>query len=98
MKYEFLSNNIELLLNEKLLSSDKKTTIKDNKDQIFKLDSFQYSIKNEELKGKNITYITCLKVINYFSSAFINLKNPMVKILNLTFTITFLEIKKIHLD
>ena len=79
MKYEFLSNNIELLLNEKLLSSDKKTTIKDNKDQIFKLDSFQYSIKNEELKGKNITYITNFSLPEsdklFFSSAFINLKN-----------------------
>ena len=74
MKYEFLSNNIELLLNEKLLSSDKKTTIKDNKDQIFKLDSFQYSIKNEELKGKNITYITNFSLPEsdklFFSSAF----------------------------
>ena len=76
LKYEFLSNNIELLLNEKLLSSDKKTTIKDNKDQIFKLDSFQYSIKNEELKGKNITYITnWLPESDKLFFLLINLKN-----------------------
>jgi LPS-assembly protein len=57
-EYKVIGHDLTLLRNEMILSSKKKTIIKDTELNIYKLEQFQYSINKEILKGKNITVIT----------------------------------------
>jgi LPS-assembly protein len=53
-KYKIEGYDLTLLNNKMILSSDKNTTITDNDSNIYELDSFQYLINQEILKGKKI--------------------------------------------
>ena len=65
------------------LSSSKKTTILDKKNSLYELDSFNYEINNEFLKGKNVKIIESSKVpieetnTYFFESGFFDLKNKV---------------------
>ena len=78
-KYKINSEDITFLLNEKKLSSNKKTIIKDNSAQVYNLERFVYLIDSEILKGDNILLISNFGLPKsdkiYFSNAIINLKN-----------------------
>ncbi len=78
-KYEIFSENLIFLLNKKILNSDNKTKIVKEKNQIIHLDTFQFSIDEEQLKGQNILIINNFGLPKsdklYFSSAIINLKD-----------------------
>ena len=78
-KYKIEGYDLTLLNNKMILSSDKNTTITDNDSNIYKLDSFQYLINQEILKGKNIKVSTSKnnKISNnnfLFKTGFFNLK------------------------
>ena len=78
-KYDIKSRNV--LYEEKLdkLSSNEKTTIKDNSSQIYFLDKFIYIIDESLLKGKNIISITNYNLPDsdkfYFSDGIFNLED-----------------------
>ncbi len=76
-KYEISSFDVSLI-EENILTSKKKTKIKDKNNQIYNLENFKLDINNEELIGENILIITNYNQPNsdkfYFSSAIINLK------------------------
>ena len=60
IKDEYLINskNLIYLLDKKEISSQSKSTIKDNNNQIYYLDEFIYYIDNNLLKGKKVLLIT----------------------------------------
>ena len=76
--YNIKSENLLFLVNTKILSSEKKTTIKDLNSQIYFLETFLYSVDDGILKGKNITAISNYGLPKsdkaFFSEAIINLK------------------------
>ena len=57
-KYNIIGNDLTLLRNQMLLSSNKKATITDNDFNIYKINNFQYSIDKEILKGKEFEVTT----------------------------------------
>ncbi len=57
-KYNFQSSDVELLRNENLLSSEQKTKILDKKSKLYEIDQFEYNIKSELLKAKNLNIIS----------------------------------------
>jgi LPS-assembly protein len=78
-KYKIEGYDLTLLNDKMILSSDKNTTITDNDSNIYKLDSFQYLINQEILKGKNIKVSTSKnnKISNnnfLFKTGFFNFK------------------------
>ena len=50
-KYNFESANISYSKNNNFLKSKNKSTIKDNKGNVYKLENFVYEIDNKILKG-----------------------------------------------
>jgi LPS-assembly protein len=78
-KYEIKSKNINFLINENILSSKEKTTIKDDQLNVYNLDEFKYFINKEELRGNNVIAITNFGLPKsdkiFFSSAIFNLKS-----------------------
>ena len=80
--YKVDSEDVLYLINKKILSSQKKTQIISQTNQIF-LDKFHLSINQNQLKGENILFITNFGLPKsdklYFSSGIINLtKNSFV--------------------
>ncbi|MDB3903180.1 organic solvent tolerance protein [Candidatus Pelagibacter sp.] len=78
-KYKIEGYDLTLLNNKMILSSNKNTIITDNDSNIYRLDSFQYSINQEILKGENINVSTSIdnKISNnnfFFKTGFFNLK------------------------
>ena len=77
-KYNFEGYDLILLRNEMILSSNKKATISDNNSNIYNLDEFQYSINQEILKGKKVSFTRNErpdKIDKYFfETGFFNLK------------------------
>lgn len=77
-KYNINSEDLIFLINEKNFISEKKTTIKDNKSNLYSLDKFSYFIDREELKGEEIIVITNFNLPKsdklFFKSGIINLK------------------------
>ena len=78
-KYKIEGYDLTLLNNKMILSSNKNTIITDNDSNIYRLDSFQYLINQEILKGKNINVSTSKdnKISNnnfFFKTGFFNLK------------------------
>ena len=53
-EYDFNSYDVQLLRNENILSSKKKSTILDKKSKLYEIDSFEYNIESELLKAKNL--------------------------------------------
>ena len=77
-KYEITSSDVTYLINENILTSKKKTKIKDKKSQVYFLEKFNYQINQEILKGEKIILITNHNLPKsdkfFFESAIINLK------------------------
>ena len=86
-KYIFDSEDVYYKKNISELSSKKKTNVKDDNGNIYKLDNFIYEVKSKILKGKNVEVIIKLeddknkkidenKIDQYFfSEGFFNLDN-----------------------
>tara|TARA_B110000027_G_scaffold54324_1_gene59085 strand:- start:8 stop:2662 length:2655 start_codon:yes stop_codon:yes gene_type:complete len=77
-KYKIEGYDITLLRNEMILSSNKKSTIRDNNLNIYKPNQFQYLINPEILKGKKI-YVIKNELDNkedkfFFETGFFDLK------------------------
>ena len=83
--YIFESSDITFLKISMKLSSLSKTKIKDKYNALYELDSFEYQIKNEFLKGSNIYIIenieSDLRETNrlFFKDGFFDLKNQNFK-------------------
>ena len=77
-KYNFQSEDILFYRDKMILSSEKKTEIKDNNRNHYLLDKFEYSIKEKKLKGKNILMISNFDLPNsnklFFKNGFFNLE------------------------
>jgi len=84
-KYKFKSKNVVFINNDMRLKSDNKSIIQDKDFTSYQLDSFEYEIDNEFLKGKNIEIIENSKVpLNqtnryFFANGFFDLKNKTFK-------------------
>ena len=78
-KYKFNSENVSYLRNIGNLFSQKKSSIKDDNGNIYKLDSFSYNINEELLKGTKVEVFAKVdenKTDQYFfSEGFFNLKD-----------------------
>ncbi len=78
-KYKLDSENVLFLVDKKKLSSEFKSTIKDNNSQVYILDKFLFLIKEDILKGENIITITNYGLPKsdkfYFSDAIISLND-----------------------
>ena len=90
-KYEFLSKDVYIDKQLKIISSDNSSTIKDDNLNTYKLSKFKYFYEKKFLKGNNIEVETNYKSQKsdkfYFDNAFINFsdnsyiaKNTKVKI------------------
>tara|TARA_B110000037_G_scaffold159478_1_gene179959 strand:- start:176 stop:2641 length:2466 start_codon:yes stop_codon:yes gene_type:complete len=77
-KYNIEGFDLTLFKNKMILLSNEKVTITDYNSNIYKLSEFEYSIDEEILKGKNITFIRKEKVNKeekfFFQTGFFNLK------------------------
>jgi len=78
--YNFKSQDLIILREKKIIKSNKKTTIVDEKNQIlYEIDNFSYSINDEILKGKGIFINTKFNQPfsdkYFFQSAIFNLKD-----------------------
>ena len=79
--YQFLSEDVFYTQNEMRIYSSKKTKIKDFNGPLYELESFDYNIEKEFLKGIEITIIenSNLEINNsdkyYFANGFFDLKN-----------------------
>jgi LPS-assembly protein len=77
-KYKIKGRDLTLLRNKMVLLSNEKATITDYNSNIYKLSEFEYSIKEEILKGKNINLLRKEKANKeenfFFQTGFFNLK------------------------
>jgi len=77
-KYDIEGFDLTLFKNKMILSSKKNAIITDSESTTYKLEQFQYSIKREILKGKNITVTTNDKKNKsdefFFKTGFFDLK------------------------
>ena len=77
-KYEINSEDISYFKNRDFITSEKKTTIKDKKLNVYYLDKFSYQAEKKFLKGQNIILISKFGLPEseklYFSSAMINIE------------------------
>ncbi len=82
-KYQIQSKNVIFFGNKGIINSSDKTTVKDNKSNVYILDKFNYEIDNELLKGENIIVISNYGLPKsdqlFLSNAMINLKNKEFK-------------------
>ena len=78
-KYNIKSENIILNLEPKILSSEVKSVLKDNNNQIYYFNKFIFYVDEELLKGKDIVTITNFNLPKsdsfYFSDGMFNLKD-----------------------
>ncbi len=78
-KYEIESEDLKYLINENILTSNKKTQIINDKSQVYYLEKFSYSINEETINGEKILIITNYNLPKtdkfYFASAIIDLKH-----------------------
>ena len=77
-KYKIKARDLTLDRNKMILSSKEKATITDKNSNIYKLNEFQYSINQEILKGKKVSFTRKEKFNKddayYFETGFFNLK------------------------
>ena len=57
-EYDFKSFDVELLRDQNILSSKKKSSILDKKSKLYEIDNFEYNINSELLKAKNLYVVT----------------------------------------
>ena len=78
-KYTFDSENVYYLRDIGELSSKNKSTVKDDDENIYKLNSFIYEINNQLLKGQNVDVISKFEKDKtdqfHFSEGFFNFKD-----------------------
>ena len=79
-RYDFTSNDTLFFVNEKILKSDNKTKIIDNKNQtLYELEKFNFDIDEEVLKGEkilvNLNYNLPQNDKLYFGNGIFDLKN-----------------------
>ncbi|MDA9609169.1 LPS export ABC transporter periplasmic protein LptC [Candidatus Pelagibacter sp.] len=80
-EYDFKSFDVELLRDQNILSSKKKSSILDKKSKLYEIDSFEYNINSELLKAKNLYVVTDSSVSSdksdnlRFDDGFFNLKD-----------------------
>ena len=85
-KYNFKSKDTILLRNEQILSSNHRSIVKDNDDNVYNFENFIYFVEEKTLKGNNVNIITNFnkeKVINLSSQAeysILKIKNFQEKI------------------
>ena len=81
-KYDIKSKDVFYSANDKLVSSNYKTKIRNNNSNFYELDKFNFKIDDEILKGENIVIITNYNLPKsdkfYLSSAIINLKKEKI--------------------
>ena len=77
--YNFVSKDLNYLIDKGILNSNKKTKIEDNKSNFYSLEKFSYDVKNKILKGENVLLINNYNLPNnnklYFANAIINLED-----------------------
>ena len=77
-KYYITSKDVTYLHEKKIISSQNKTKLQDQKSQVYFADKFNYSINQEIIKGENFLIITNYNLPKsdkfYLDSAIINLK------------------------
>ena len=78
--YNFKTEDITILREEKIISSDKRATIINKKNQtLYEIDKFSYSLKDEVLKGENFfintKYNQPFSDKYFFKTAIFNLKD-----------------------
>ena len=84
-KYSFKSKDVVFLKDEMRLFSSEKTIIKDSNNNLYELDSFDYQVEKEFLKGENILVTENYKMSSnekdkyFFKSGFIDFKNKYYK-------------------
>ena len=80
-KYVFESENVTFLQDKMRLYSANKTNIKDNKNSLFELSSFEYDLENELLKGTHLNIVEDYNLPEgesdkyYFENGFFDFKN-----------------------
>ena len=78
-KYDFISSDVVFLRNNMILSSNKKSKIKDDKNNYYNLSKFNYEINDKKLKGENVIVVTNYNLPKsdkyYFKSGIFNLEN-----------------------
>ena len=78
-KYDIVSKNVSFFIKEKIISSKKKTVIRDDGLNVYNLDSFLYLLDEEEVKGNNIVVISNFGLPKsdkyFFKNGIINLRN-----------------------
>jgi len=78
-KYNFSSSDVVFLRNKMILSSNKKSKIKDDKNNHYSLSKFIYKINDKELKGEDVIVATNYNLPKsdnyYFKSGIFNFGN-----------------------
>jgi LPS-assembly protein len=78
-KYNFSSSDVVFLRNKMILSSNKKSKIKDDKNNHYILSKFIYEINDKELKGEDVIVATNYNLPKsdsyYFKSGIFNFEN-----------------------
>ena len=80
-RYNFLSKNVLFHRGKMTLSSSEKSTLKDGNENLYEFNKFNYSIKDEILKAKQIKIISNYKKsknereIYFFNDGIINIKD-----------------------
>jgi|TARA_B110000238_G_scaffold197007_1_gene238774 LPS-assembly protein len=78
-KYNIEGYDLKFFRNKMILSSLKKAVIKDNLNNVYRLDEFEYAINEEILKGKKIQVITNIEKLDsdkyFFEDGFFDLKS-----------------------
>jgi len=78
-KFIFNSQDINFLIRDGLLNSNKKTKIQDSNFQVYFVDKFKYNIKDKILNGKNILIINNYNLPKsdqlFFADAIIDIEN-----------------------
>jgi LPS-assembly protein len=78
-KYDFSSSDVVFLRNNMILSSSKKTEIKDDKNSHYNLSKFNYEINKKKLKGENVIVTTNYNLPksdrHYFKSGIFNFES-----------------------
>ena len=78
-KYKFISEDVSYFRNSDEIFSLKKSSVEDDNENIYKLESFRYNIDKEILKGKKVNVLAKVNDVNidqyFFSEGFFNFKD-----------------------
>ena len=78
-KYKFVSEDVSYFRNLDEIFSLKKSSVEDDNENIYRLESFRYNIDKEILKGKKVNVLAKVNDVNidqyFFSEGFFNFKD-----------------------